>query len=219
MTNDAITDKEFYRTVALFIAKGSERNVRKATDPWKGKAELDIFRDGCVWYGCRVVETPLLAAIDSDDVLSVADNLKAHQIPINQPYMLNGGTLDAGTTYPFQTFLHRSIESGSMRVFRYLLEHGADLTLKDQNGHTVPEAIMLNPNLLQENRRSFGKRLVDAGLTDSDLQQIQDKYPKSTSVRSLCRILRTYIQNKTTYRRIATQKRPMPDVAPEKTRV
>ena len=219
MINTDTNDKEFYKTVALFIAKGSERSVRKAAEPWKGKADLDIFRDGYLWYSCRIIETPLLAAIDLDDVAAVAENLKKHNIPINQPYMMSSGTLASGTTYPFQTFLHRSVESGSMRVFKYLLEHGANPALKNQNGHSVPEAIMLNPNLLQENRKSFGKRLVDAGLTGLDLQQLQDKYPDSTGVQGICRTLQAYIRSKEAYQRIATQKQSLPGVVSENTRV
>ena len=119
-------EQEFQNSVALYITHTNPSSVKAAISPWKGKQEIELITDhlnqSC--WAFRVIHSPLLKNLDSDDVQNFAKNLKKDNISVNQLYRIPICEVPQAQDPQVETLLHRAALKGSVKVFKHLLQNG-----------------------------------------------------------------------------------------------
>ncbi len=190
-------EQEFQNSVALYITHTNPSSVKAAISPWKGKQEIELITDhlnqSC--WAFRVIHSPLLKNLDSDDVQNFAKNLKKDNISVNQLYRIPICEVPQAQDPQVETLLHRAALKGSVKVFKYLLQNGAKPRRTGPSDQTVLEklATLNRPGL--KTRIKLGKLLVEAGITPTEIQALKEHYTSNRSAVNFCNGLLTYIQN------------------------
>ena len=136
-------EQEFQNSVALYITHTNPSSVKAAISPWKGKQEIELITNhlnqSC--WAFRVIHSPLLKNLDSDDVQNFAKNLKKDNISVNQLYRIPICEVPQTTEPQIETLLHRAASKGAISVFRYLLQNGAKPRRTGPSDQTVLEKL------------------------------------------------------------------------------
>ena len=196
-------------TLALFVSKGNPKSVSLEIARLKDKTGIETFHDekGHVAWIFRVIDTDILMAIDQNDPILFQKELEQSHLPIDQKFAIPQAESDGETQ--LQTFLHRSLQKQARTVFRYLLENGANPTIKDANGRTVLDALINDTRIPAIIRYRFGKDLAEAAMTEEEIKAYRDTHQTSRVAKKFCDDLLSHLQNKRTYQKIASQKTPV----------
>ena len=188
---------EYKNSVALYVTHTNPVSVKAAISPWKGKQQIELITDdlnkSC--WAFRVLNSSILADIDTDRVQNFARNLKKDNISVNQLYRIPVCEVLQATEPKIETLLHRAASKGSVKVFKYLLQSGAKPRRTGPSDQTVLEklATLNRPGL--KTRIKLGKLLVEAGITPAEIQELKEHHTSNRSAVNFCNGLLTYIQN------------------------
>ena len=94
--------------------------------------------------------------------------IEKDKIDVNKPYMIPSWEVPEALSIQLQTFLHRALWRNSEDVFKFLLDKGANPRIE---GHCHDTVIGNLFDCKEEDFLKFGKMLVDAGMTVSEIQQ------------------------------------------------
>ena len=139
--------------------------------PLKPDVKLEFFephRYDAYYYTLQQIDSDLLIAIDNNDVVSAKRALEKDKIDVNKPYMIPSWEVPEALSIQLQTFLHRALWRNSEDVFKFLLDKGANPRIE---GHCHDTVIGNLFDCKEEDFLKFGKMLVDAGMTVSEIQQ------------------------------------------------
>lgn len=189
---------EYKNSVALYITHTNPVSVKAAISPWKGKQQqieliTDDLNQSC--WAFRVLNSSILADIDTDNVQNFSQSMKKDNISVNQLYRIPICEVPQATKPEIETLLHRAASKGAVKIFKYLLQNGAKPRRTGPTDQTVLEklATLNRPSL--KTRVKLGKLLVAAGITPTEIQELKEQNCSNRSAVNFCNGLLTYIQN------------------------
>jgi hypothetical protein len=168
--NEVLEKMMHRRPFSLFISKSKKKPVEEVNIP---KQMPYFFFDGWEkdWYCFSEVNSNLLVGIDENNVALVRRCLKQNNIGVNQRYVVPAAeTLNMEIPH-MQNFLNRAAFCGSVEVFAFLLESGANPRSKSQNGTSVLADIASYQHLSYPKKVEMGKLLIDAGLKKHEISR------------------------------------------------
>ncbi len=196
MSNLSISP-EYKNSIALYIAHTNPNSIKSVISPWKGKQQIELIMDGSnqSCWAFRILDTPIIADIDSNDLKSFTDNLKRNHISVNQLYRIPICETLESSSPQIETLLHRSVRKGATDVFKYLLANGAKPRRTGPSGQNILEMLATQQQPGLKTRIKMGKLLVAAGITSEEIQQLRKDFSSNRSTVNFCNGLLTYIDN------------------------
>lgn len=113
-------------------------------------------------------DSNLLIDIDNNNADGVAHALERQKIDVNTLYVIPSWEIPEADRPMLQTFLHRALWEKSEDVFKFLLDKGANPRIAGHCHDTVIDNLF---GCKEEDFLKFGKMLVDAGMTVSEIQK------------------------------------------------
>ncbi len=136
-------------------------------DPKDPKTELPFYertKDGTrISYAQKLKEihSPLLQAIEADDVSLVKECLERDHISPNQKYLIPQWDIPEANRFYFEPILHRASWAGAVNVFKELLKQGADPKIKGYLGKNAIVGVFESNS--ETEMLQMGKALIKFG--------------------------------------------------------